>query len=112
MELEDATEGFSEGNFLAEGGFGSVHRGALKDGRMVAVIASSQGDSEFYSEADVLSCAQHRNVVMLIGFCVEDGRRLLVYEYMVLWILTFMGVITGYCNGLRDRRSRLELLEG
>ncbi|KAI3711573.1 hypothetical protein L1987_70112 [Smallanthus sonchifolius] len=86
MELEDATEGFSEGNFLAEGGFGSVHRGVLKDGRMVAVkqhkVASSQGDNEFFSEVDVLSCAQHRNVVMLIGFCMEDGRRLLVYEYI------------------------------
>ncbi|KAJ9538649.1 hypothetical protein OSB04_031382 [Centaurea solstitialis] len=68
------------------GGFGSVHRGVLKDGRMVAVkqhkIASSQGDNEFFSEVEVLSCAQHRNVVMLIGFCVEDGRRLLVYEYI------------------------------
>ncbi|KAL9992357.1 putative protein kinase RLK-Pelle-PERK-2 family [Helianthus debilis subsp. tardiflorus] len=86
MELEEATDGFSGANFLAEGGFGSVHRGVLKDGRMVAVkqhkIASSQGDNEFFSEVDVLSCAQHRNVVMLIGFCVEGGRRLLVYEYI------------------------------
>lgn len=86
IELEDATEGFSRANFLAEGGFGSVHRGVLKDGRMVAVkqhkIASSQGDNEFFSEVEVLSCAQHRNVVMLIGFCVEDGRRLLVYEFI------------------------------
>ncbi|KAJ0885800.1 putative protein kinase RLK-Pelle-PERK-2 family [Helianthus annuus] len=85
-ELEDATNGFSEANFLAEGGFGSVHRGVLKDGRMVAVkqhkLASFQGDTEFFSEVEVLSCAQHRNVVMLIGFCVEDGRRLLVYEYI------------------------------
>ncbi|KAD6795189.1 hypothetical protein E3N88_06085 [Mikania micrantha] len=84
-ELEEATDGFSEGNFLAEGGFGSVHRGVLKDGRRVAVkqhkVASSQGDNEFFSEVEVLSCAQHRNVVMLVGFCVEDGRRLLVYEY-------------------------------
>ncbi|KAI3802864.1 hypothetical protein L1987_31009 [Smallanthus sonchifolius] len=85
-EVEEATDGFSEGSFLAEGGFGSVHRGVLKDGRMVAVkqhkVASSQGDNEFFSEVEVLSCAQHRNVVMLVGFCVEDGRRLLVYEYV------------------------------
>lgn len=39
-------------------------------------------DQEFCSEVEVLSCAQHRNVVMLIGFCIEDGRRLLVYEYI------------------------------
>ncbi|XP_073123085.1 inactive protein kinase SELMODRAFT_444075-like isoform X2 [Henckelia pumila] len=85
-ELELATGGFSQGNFLAEGGFGSVHRGVLPDGLVVAVkqhkLASSQGDQEFCSEVEVLSCAQQRNVVMLIGFCIEDGRRLLVYEYI------------------------------
>ncbi|CAN6459942.1 unnamed protein product [Victoria cruziana] len=85
-ELEDATDGFSEANFLAEGGFGSVHRGVLEDGLVVAVkqhkLASSQGDVEFCSEVEVLSCAQHRNVVMLIGFCIEEKRRLLVYEYI------------------------------
>ncbi|KAK7335886.1 hypothetical protein VNO80_27999 [Phaseolus coccineus] len=85
-ELELATGGFSQANFLAEGGFGSVHRGVLPDGQVVAVkqhkLASSQGDLEFCSEVEVLSCAQHRNVVMLIGFCIEDKRRLLVYEYI------------------------------
>ncbi|KAF5807978.1 putative protein kinase RLK-Pelle-PERK-2 family [Helianthus annuus] len=85
-ELELATGGFSKANFLAEGGFGSVHRGILPDGQAVAVkqhkLASCQGDKEFCSEVEVLSCAQHRNVVMLIGFCVEDGKRLLVYEYV------------------------------
>ncbi|VAH77350.1 unnamed protein product [Triticum turgidum subsp. durum] len=85
-ELELATGGFSQANFLAEGGFGSVHRGVLPDGQAIAVkqhkLASSQGDVEFCSEVEVLSCAQHRNVVMLIGFCVEERRRLLVYEYI------------------------------
>lgn len=85
-ELERVTNGFSQANFLAEGGFGSVHRGILPDGQAVAVkqhkLASSQGDLEFCSEVEVLSCAQHRNVVMLIGYCIEDKRRLLVYEYV------------------------------
>lgn len=85
-ELELATGGFSQANFLAEGGFGSVHRGVLPDGQAIAVkqhkLASTQGDQEFCSEVEVLSCAQHRNVVMLIGFCIEDRRRLLVYEYI------------------------------
>ncbi|KAG2280454.1 hypothetical protein Bca52824_051674 [Brassica carinata] len=85
-ELETATKGFSKGSFLAEGGFGSVHRGTLPGGQIIAVkqykIASTQGDKEFCSEVEVLSCAQHRNVVMLIGLCVEDGKRLLVYEYI------------------------------
>ncbi|XP_022720908.1 inactive protein kinase SELMODRAFT_444075-like [Durio zibethinus] len=85
-ELDLATGGFSQANFLAEGGFGSVHRGVLPDGQAIAVkqhkLASSQGDLEFCSEVEVLSCAQHRNVVLLIGFCIEDRRRLLVYEYI------------------------------
>jgi len=58
----------------------------LPDGQAIAVkqhkLASTQGDHEFCSEVEVLSCAQHPNVVMLIGFCVEDKRRLLVYEYI------------------------------
>lgn len=85
-ELELATNGFSQSNFLAEGGFGSVHRGVLPEGQIVAVkqhkLASTQGDVEFCSEVEVLSCAQHRNVVMLVGFCIEESRRLLVYEYI------------------------------
>ncbi|KAG6413883.1 hypothetical protein SASPL_126598 [Salvia splendens] len=85
-ELERATGGFLQANFLAEGGYGSVHRGVLPDGQVIAVkqhkLGSSQGDREFCSEVQALSCAQHRNVVMLIGYCVEDGRRLLVYEYI------------------------------
>jgi hypothetical protein len=52
-------------------------------------IASSQGDHEFCAEVEVLSCAQHRNLVTLIGYCVENQRRLLVYEYV--------------CNGSLDR---------
>ncbi|KAG8051423.1 hypothetical protein GUJ93_ZPchr0001g31293 [Zizania palustris] len=104
-ELELATGGFSQANFLAEGGFGSVHRGVLPDGQAIAVkqhkLASSQGDVEFCSEVEVLSCAQHRNVVMLIGLCVEDKRRLLVYEYI--------------CNGSLDShlygRNNKETLE-
>lgn len=85
-ELEQATSVFSKDNFLAEGGYGSVHRGVLPDGLVIAVkqhkLASTQGDREFCSEVQVLSCAQHRNVVMLIGYCVENRRRLLVYEFI------------------------------
>jgi len=84
--LELDTGGFSQANFLAEGGYGSVHRGVLTEGHVIDVkqhkLASSQGDVEFCLEVEVLNCAQDRNVVMLIGFCIEDQRRLLVYEYI------------------------------
>ncbi|KAK7321721.1 hypothetical protein VNO77_32609 [Canavalia gladiata] len=85
-ELEEATDIFSDVNFLAEGGFGVVHKGILKDGQVVAVkqlkFGGSQADLDFCREVRVLSCAQHRNVVLLIGFCIEGNLRLLVYEYI------------------------------
>ncbi|GAB2267361.1 hypothetical protein Dimus_002346 [Dionaea muscipula] len=85
-ELQEATHGFSEMNLLAEGGFGMVHRGILRDGQVVAVkqlkFVGAQGDADFCREVRVLSCAQHRNVVMLIGFCIDGEKRVLVYEYI------------------------------
>ena len=92
-ELHEATNGFSDENFLAEGGFGVVHRGVLRNGQVVAVkqlkYAGSQGDADFCREVRVLSCAQHRNVVLLIGFCIEGRKRVLVYEYICNGSLDF-----------------------
>lgn len=92
-ELKDATVGFSDENFLAEGGFGVVHRGMLRNGQVVAVkqlkYAGSQGDADFCREVRVLSCAQHRNVVLLIGFCIDGRQRILVYEYICNGSLDF-----------------------
>lgn len=85
-EIEEATDMFSDVNFLAEGGFGVVHRGVLRDGQVVAVkqlkFSGTQADLDFCREVRVLSCAQHRNVVLLIGFCIEENSRILVYEYI------------------------------
>ncbi|GFY86920.1 kinase with adenine nucleotide alpha hydrolases-like domain-containing protein [Actinidia rufa] len=92
-ELKEATDGFSDENFLAEGGFGTVHKGVLRDSQVVAVkqlkSAASKGDTDFFREVRVLSCAQHRNVVLLIGFCVEGKNRILVYEYICNGSLDF-----------------------
>ncbi|URE28646.1 STYKc [Musa troglodytarum] len=94
-QLEVATDGFADATFVAEGGGGLVHRGFLEDGRVVAVKrlkAASCGkaaaaeeeeeEEEFCEEVEVLSRAQHRNVVMLVGFCVEGATKVLVYEYI------------------------------
>lgn len=92
-ELEEATDGFSDPNFLAEGGFGLVHRGILSNGQVVAVkqlkFGGAQGDADFCREVRLLSCAQHRNVVLLIGFCSEGSKRALVYEYVCNGSLDF-----------------------
>lgn len=92
-ELEEATDRFSDMNFLAECGFSVVHRGVLRDGQAVAVkrlkFGGSKSDADFCREVRVLSCAQHRNVVLLIGFCIEGKKRVLVYEYICNGSLDF-----------------------
>ncbi|CAN0881871.1 Inactive protein kinase SELMODRAFT_444075 [Linum grandiflorum] len=84
-EMEAATDGFSFDNILAQGGHGVVYRGKLLDGQAVAVkkykAVTAHSASEFCSEVEVLSCAQHRNLVMLIGYCIETEEWLLVYEF-------------------------------
>eukprot|EP01018_Ginkgo_biloba_P018969 Gb_14603 [translate_table: standard] len=85
-EIEAATNNFSRENILGEGGFGYIYKGKLADGQLVAVKqhteASKQGDAEFYSEVHFLSCAHHRNIVMLLGYCTEKEQSILVYEYI------------------------------
>ncbi|KAJ8627496.1 hypothetical protein MRB53_020803 [Persea americana] len=85
-ELKTATEEFNPANKLGEGGFGPVYKGALTDGRVIAVkqlsVASHQGKSQFVTEIATISAVQHRNLVKLYGCCIEGDRRLLVYEYL------------------------------
>lgn len=87
-ELAEATDLFSPNNLLGEGGFGYVYKGKLPlpDGRMIAVkqlkIGSGQGEREFQAEVEIISRIHHRHLVSLVGYCVADSRRLLVYEYV------------------------------
>ncbi|CAN1258012.1 Cold-responsive protein kinase 1 [Linum perenne] len=85
-ELDMATNRFDASNRIGEGGFGSVYKGRLKDGRVVAIkvlsAGSRQGDREFMSELATLSNITHHNLVHLLGGCVDGPRRLLVYDYM------------------------------
>ncbi|KAL2234940.1 proline-rich receptor-like protein kinase PERK9 isoform X2 [Sesamum indicum] len=85
-ELVDATNGFSSQNLLGAGGFGSVYKGRLADGREVAVkqlkIGGGQGDREFRSEVEIISRVHHRHLVSLVGYCISEDKRLLVYDYL------------------------------
>ncbi|TYI95951.1 hypothetical protein E1A91_D01G035100v1 [Gossypium mustelinum] len=71
---------------LGQGGFGPVYRGTLDDGKEIAVKrllkASGQGLEEFMNEVLVISKLQHRNLVRLLGCCVEGEEKMLAYEYM------------------------------
>ncbi|CAD5185702.1 unnamed protein product [Musa acuminata subsp. malaccensis] len=86
--LRNVTNNFSEENILGRGGFGTVYKGELHDGtkiavkRMEASIIGTKGLNEFKSEIAVLTKVRHRNLVSLLGYCLDGNERLLVYEYM------------------------------
>ncbi|TYG81860.1 hypothetical protein ES288_D01G039200v1 [Gossypium darwinii] len=85
-ELATATNNFHPEKKLGQGGFGPVYKGTLDDGKEIAVKrlskASGQGLEEFMNEVVVISKLQHRNLVRLLGCCVEAEEKILVYEFM------------------------------
>ncbi|KAK8532475.1 hypothetical protein V6N12_053915 [Hibiscus sabdariffa] len=84
VELEKATNNFSSKRILGEGGFGRVYHGIMEDGSEVAVKLltrdNQNGDREFIAEVEMLSRLHHRNLVKLVGICIEGRIRCLVYE--------------------------------
>ncbi|GKV19318.1 hypothetical protein SLEP1_g29598 [Rubroshorea leprosula] len=84
--INAATKHFCDENRLGEGGFGPVFKGTLADGKEIAVKrlsrTSDQGLLEFKNEVMLIARLQHRNLVRLLGCCLEDDETLLVYEYM------------------------------
>ncbi|XP_072952121.1 cysteine-rich receptor-like protein kinase 10 [Typha angustifolia] len=84
--LKGATNNFSDANKLGEGGFGPVYKGTLQGGQEVAVKrlswTSNQGLVELRNEVVLLAKLQHRNLVRLLGFCLQEKEKLLVYEYL------------------------------
>ncbi|PIA33875.1 hypothetical protein AQUCO_03900018v1, partial [Aquilegia coerulea] len=85
-QIKDATNNFNAENKIGEGGFGSVYKGHLADGSIIAVkqlsTKSKQGNREFVNEIGLISGLQHPNLVKLHGCCIEGNQLLLVYEYM------------------------------
>ncbi|XP_042382613.1 receptor-like serine/threonine-protein kinase SD1-7 isoform X1 [Zingiber officinale] len=84
--IKTATNNFSDRNKLGEGGFGVVYMGQLEDGQKIAVKKlsrnSSQGPNEFQNELSLIAKLQHRNLVRLLGCCIEDMERIIILEYM------------------------------
>jgi len=96
QELKSATLNFRPDSILGEGGFGYVFKGWIepnstapaKPGTGVTVAVKSlkpdalQGHREWVAEVDFLGQLHHKHLVKLIGYCIEDDQRLLVYEFM------------------------------
>ena len=91
-DIERATDGFSQKNFIGQGAYGVVHKGTLSDGSLIAVKQildlDSQGDEEFSNEVEIISKIRHRSLLSLRGCCVTSDdckgkRRYLVCDYML-----------------------------
>ncbi|XP_037476880.1 cysteine-rich receptor-like protein kinase 6 isoform X1 [Triticum dicoccoides] len=84
--LRAATDNFDERNKLGEGGFGVVYKGILPDNEEIAVKrlshSSRQGIEELKNELVLVAKLQHKNLVRLLGVCLEEQEKLLAYEYM------------------------------
>ncbi|CAJ2647543.1 proline-rich receptor-like protein kinase PERK13-like protein [Trifolium pratense] len=80
------TNGFSSENVIGEGGFGRVYKASIPDGRIGAVkllkVGSGQGEREFRAEVDTISRVHHRHLVSLIGYCISEQQRVLIYEFV------------------------------
>ncbi|KAG0553820.1 hypothetical protein KC19_12G041800 [Ceratodon purpureus] len=92
---------------IGVGGFGPVYYGKFPDGREVAVkvcdlVTSRQGDMEFFNEITVLSQVHHKNLVLLLGYCLEKGYNILIYEYVA------NGSLYDYLHGNAQRPGMLD----
>ncbi|XP_026401162.1 probable serine/threonine-protein kinase PBL7 [Papaver somniferum] len=85
-QLHSATGGFGKSYVVGHGGFGSVYRGVLPDGRKIAVKlmdrAGKQGEDEFQMEVELLTRLRSPYLLALLGYCSDHDRKLLVYEFM------------------------------
>ncbi|XP_017255576.1 receptor-like serine/threonine-protein kinase SD1-8 [Daucus carota subsp. sativus] len=110
-----ATDNFSSANKLGEGGFGPVYKGNLSNGQSVAVKRlskrSGQGLDELKNETILIAKLQHRNLVRLLGCCLEQDEKILIYEHLPNKSLDFF-IFDPSKQHLLDWRRRVQIIEG
>ncbi|KAG6426432.1 hypothetical protein SASPL_110655 [Salvia splendens] len=113
--LEKATGCFDEANKLGEGGFGSVYKGVMADGREIAVkrlyFNNKHRAADFYNEVKIISTVEHKNLVRLVGCSCSGPESLLVYEYLPNKSLDRFIFDSSRGNALRWE-TRLEIILG
>ncbi|XP_042520783.1 cysteine-rich receptor-like protein kinase 10 isoform X2 [Macadamia integrifolia] len=111
----EATNNFANINKIGEGGFGSVYKGKLPNGQEIAVkrlsIKSMQGAEEFMNEVVLVAKLQHRNLVRLLGFCLEGDEKILIYEFVPNKSLDYFLFDSEKCMQL-DWQRRYKIVEG
>ncbi|KAK9681746.1 hypothetical protein RND81_10G025200 [Saponaria officinalis] len=115
LKGQSATNNFHESNKLGQGGLGPVYKGTLEDGEELAIKrlsrTSRQGVEEFMNEVLVISKLQHKNLVKLLGCCVERQERMLVYEYLPNKSLDAF-IFDPEKKGILDWNKRYKIVEG
>ncbi|PRQ17550.1 putative protein kinase RLK-Pelle-DLSV family [Rosa chinensis] len=95
--IADATDNFSSNNKLGQGGFGPVYKRRSKE--------SGQGMREFKNEVILIAKLQHRNLVKLLGCCIQNDEKMLIYEYtsnrielglLYIWYDPFQAQLHGF----------------
>ncbi|KAG2615165.1 hypothetical protein PVAP13_3NG073390 [Panicum virgatum] len=84
-ELAKITNGFSPDRLVGKGCAGRVYRGCTEEGKELAVKVLKSSDNvakDFISEIETLCCVEHKNAMSLVGFCIDGGKLMLVYDYM------------------------------
>ncbi|KAD2805036.1 hypothetical protein E3N88_38413 [Mikania micrantha] len=115
-KISRATNDFSVSNKLGEGGFGPVYKGVLEEGQEIAVKrlskTSQQGLDEFKNEVICIAKLQHRNLVKLIGYCIQDDDKMLIYEYMSNSSLDSFLFADDSRRSLLDWPQRFQIIQG
>ncbi|KDP38984.1 hypothetical protein JCGZ_00741 [Jatropha curcas] len=113
--IASATNNFSFTNKIGEGGFGPVYKGVLKNGQEVAVkrlsANSEQGVNEFKNEVVYIAKLQHRNLVKLLGCCIQANEMMLIYEFLPNKSLDFF-IFDERDNMLLDWPKRFHIING
>ncbi|XP_057249466.1 G-type lectin S-receptor-like serine/threonine-protein kinase CES101 isoform X2 [Beta vulgaris subsp. vulgaris] len=113
--MVQATDNFSSSNKIGRGGYGIVYKGILANNQEIAIKrlskTSKQGRLEFMNEVKLVAKLQHTNLVKLIGYCIEQGEKMVVYEYMHNKSLDYFLNDRGR-NLLLDWKKRFKIVEG
>ncbi|XP_073011415.1 phytosulfokine receptor 1-like [Typha latifolia] len=115
-DILKSTNNFDQAYIIGCGGFGLVYKAALPDGKKVAIKRLSgdyfQMEREFHAEVETLSRAQHKNLVLLQGYCKIGSDRLLIYSFMENGSLDYWLHEKVEGGSMLDWNKRLQIAQG
>ncbi|KAG0515862.1 hypothetical protein BDA96_10G313700 [Sorghum bicolor] len=112
FQIIDATDNFSESRKIGWGGFGTVYKGQLPDGSMIAIKRMDENATVFdFSSEFLLARLQHTNLIRLLGWCIHGKERILVYEFMHKGSLHHF-IFDKRMGSLLDWSKRINIIKG